>query len=82
MRDKPDIPGRGLVYGVLLSIPLWGLIVAAIFSVLIRMILLALAVVLLASKLPPSWWLLSNTMLLGALALVIYGVVSAIDRWF
>jgi hypothetical protein len=46
------------------------------------MILLALAVVLLASKLPPSWWLLSNTMLLGALALVIYGVVSAIDRWF
>ena len=82
LRDEPPIHGRSLVAGVLLSIPLWGLILAAIFSVVVRMILLALAVVLIAAKLPDHLSVVGNGMLIAALGLVILGIVLTVDRWF
>ena len=81
-QETPYIHGRSLVYGLLFSIPCWGLIIAAVFSLVVRMILFALAVVLIAAKLPDHMSVVGNGMLLGAVGLVILGIVLTIDRWF
>jgi predicted membrane-bound spermidine synthase len=75
-------PGRGLVWGVLFSIPLWGLIIAAVFNVVIGMVLYAFAIVALACMLPQRRHLLSKIMFLTALTLIVLGVAATLHRWF
>jgi len=76
----PYRPPRFWVAG-LLSLPLWGLIIGAFFSVALLAVLLATLVLVVAVVMPRRWHLVSDLLYVVALGIVIAGLALEFGVW-